>query len=211
MKKIFLIGWKDLTLAFRDRAALLLMLAAPFLLTLGLGFVTGSFSGGSSSGVGDIPVVLVNQDGGQLGDALVNVFRSQDLAGLVTPSELDDPAAARQQVDADQVAAAIIIPVGFTASIIPASGASMTSALSAPSVIRSAMRRFVFARISGETAPEGRCVARIMWMPRERPRCARFTRPATKSGSSRARDANSSTTTTSLGTASSPRRAARSW
>ena len=127
MKKIFLIGWKDLTLAFRDRAALLLMLAAPFLLTLGLGFVTGSFSGGSggsSSGVGDIPVVLVNQDGGQLGDALVNVFRSQDLAGLITPSELADPAAARQQVDADQVAAAIIIPVGFTASIIPASGAA---------------------------------------------------------------------------------------
>ncbi len=123
MKKILLIGWKDLTLAFRDRAALLLMLAAPFLLTLGLGFVTGHFSGGFNSGVGDIPVVLVNRDGGQLGDALVSVFRSQDLAGLVTPSELADPAAARQQVDADQVAAAIIVPAGFTASIIPAQGA----------------------------------------------------------------------------------------
>ncbi len=123
MKKILLIGRKDLTLAFRDRAALILMLVAPFALTLGLGFITGRLSGGSNSGLGDIPVVLVNQDGGQLGDALVNVFRAPELASLVTPSETADPAAARQQVDADKVAAAIIIPAGFTGSIIPAAGA----------------------------------------------------------------------------------------
>ena len=126
MKKILLIGRKDLTLAFRDRAALILMLVAPFALTLGLGFITGRLSGGSNSGLGDIPVVLVNQDGGQLGDALVNVFRSQELASLVTPSETADPASARQQVDADKIAAAIIIPAGFTRSIIPAAGATPT-------------------------------------------------------------------------------------
>ena len=126
MKKILLIGRKDLTLAFRDRAALLLMLVAPFALTLGLGFITGRLSGGSNSGLGDIPVVLVNQDGGQLGDALVNVFRSEELASLITPSETADPASARQQVDADKIAAAIIIPAGFTGSIIPAAGATLT-------------------------------------------------------------------------------------
>src|SRR5512141_1473269 len=48
MKKLFLIGTKDLKLMFRDRAGLMLMLLAPFLLTLGLGFVTGRFSGKSS-------------------------------------------------------------------------------------------------------------------------------------------------------------------
>ena len=37
MRKLFLIGLKDVKLAFRDRAALILMLLAPFLLTLGLG------------------------------------------------------------------------------------------------------------------------------------------------------------------------------
>ena len=41
MRKILLIGWKDVILAFRDRAALILMLAAPFVLTVGLGAVTG--------------------------------------------------------------------------------------------------------------------------------------------------------------------------
>ncbi len=119
MRKVLLIGWKDLTIAFRDRAALLLMLAAPFLLTLGLGFVTGRFSGDNGSGLSNIPVILVNQDQAQLGDALVSVFQSPDLSGLVEPTESDDPSAARRQVDSDQAAAAILIPAGFTRSIIP--------------------------------------------------------------------------------------------
>ena len=36
MRKILLIGLKDLILVLRDRAALIFMLLAPFLLTLGL-------------------------------------------------------------------------------------------------------------------------------------------------------------------------------
>jgi ABC-2 type transport system permease protein len=117
-----LIGWKDLRIAFRDRAALILMLLAPFLLTLGLGAVTGRFSGGSSSGISNIPVVLVNQDGGKLGDELVALFQSNGLGDLVEPTLSDDPAAARKLVDADQADAAIVIPEGFTDSIIPAQG-----------------------------------------------------------------------------------------
>jgi hypothetical protein len=76
MKKVFLIGWKDVMLAFRDRAALILMLAAPFALILGLGLVTGRLSGSGSSGISDLPVILVNQDQAQLGNALVDLFQS---------------------------------------------------------------------------------------------------------------------------------------
>ena len=129
MNKVFLIGWKDVTLAFRDRAALILMLAAPFLLTLGLAFVTGRFSGAGDSGIGDIEVVVVNQDGGQIGNALVAVFQSPDLDTLLDPSVIADPALARQQVDDDQAAAAVIIPAGFTASIIPAPAAAAAGPL----------------------------------------------------------------------------------
>jgi ABC-2 type transport system permease protein len=121
MKKIFLIGWKDVTLVFRDRTALVLMLLAPFLLTLGLGFVTGRLSG-SSSGPSGIGVVIVNQDGGQLGNSLVELFQSKDLADLVRPEMMADPAQARQHVDADEAAAAVIIPAGFTESIISSGG-----------------------------------------------------------------------------------------
>ena len=122
MKKLFLIGFKDLTLIFRDRAALIFMLLAPFLLTIGMGFVTGRFSGGSS-GLSDIPVVIVNLDKEQLGNALADVFSSEDLADLMEPTASSDPETARQLIDDDQAAAAVIIPEGFTRSIIPAAGA----------------------------------------------------------------------------------------
>ncbi len=122
MKKTFLIGFKDIRLAFRDPTALLMMLLAPFLLTLGLGFVTGHFSGSDNSGISHIPVLLVNLDGGELGSALVDVFKSDDLSELVNVIEMDDPSAARQRIDADAATAAIIVPEGFTTSIIPAEG-----------------------------------------------------------------------------------------
>ncbi|MBN1937332.1 MAG: ABC transporter permease [Anaerolineae bacterium] len=119
MKKLWIIGFKDVMLTFRDRPALMFMLLAPFLLTLGLGAATGRFSGGNSSGVSDISVVLVNLDRAQLGDALVEVFRSAELAELIAPSEVDSVEAARLLIDEDKAAAAVIVPAGFTASIIP--------------------------------------------------------------------------------------------
>ena len=121
MKKLLLIGLKDLKLMFRDRAALILILLAPFLLTVGMGLVTGRFSGDTSSGVSDIPIVIVNLDKDSLGNALVDVFNSEDLADLVEATSSEDPEAARLRVDEDEVAAAIIIPAGFTQSVIPQS------------------------------------------------------------------------------------------
>ena len=61
MKIILQIGWKDLRVIFRDRAALILMLVAPFVLTVAMGLVTGSL-GSSSSGISQVPVVVVNLD-----------------------------------------------------------------------------------------------------------------------------------------------------
>ncbi|GAB1469812.1 linearmycin resistance permease LnrM [Chloroflexota bacterium] len=122
MLKTILIGIKDLKLVFRDRAALVLMLLTPFLLTLGMGLATGRFSGNSSTGISDIPVVIVNLDEGQMGKALLDIFNSEDLAELVEPSLGTSPEAARQLVEEDKVAAAIIIPAGFTDSIIPQAG-----------------------------------------------------------------------------------------
>ena len=121
MKKLLLIGIKDLKLMFRDRAALTFMLLAPFLLTIGMGVVTGRFSGGST-GISDIPVVIVNLDKGELGNALEDLFNSEDLAELMEPSASSDPEVARQLIESNDASAAIIIPSGFTDSIIPADG-----------------------------------------------------------------------------------------
>jgi len=121
MLKLLLIGIKDLKLMFRDRAALTFMLLAPFLLTIGMGFVTGRFSGGAS-GLSNIPVIVVNLDKQDLGDALEDLFSSEDLTDLMEPIASSDPEAARQAIDDNQASAAVIIPEGFTQSIIPAEG-----------------------------------------------------------------------------------------
>ncbi len=119
MKKLFLIGLKDLKLVFRDKAALIFMLLAPFLLTLAMGFVTGAYGSSGSSGLSQIQVILVNQDDGQIGKALSDLFQSADLADLVAVTLADDPASARAQIDANEAAVAVIIPSGFTDNIIP--------------------------------------------------------------------------------------------
>ena len=135
MKKLFLIGVKDLKLMFRDRAALVFMLLAPFLLTIGMGFVTGRFSG-SSSGLSDIPVVIVNLDKDQLGDALAEVFSSEELADLMEPAASSDPDAARRLIDENEAAAAVIIPEGFTRSIIPAEGTAFDESFTEPEPVQ---------------------------------------------------------------------------
>ncbi len=122
MLKTLMIGLKDLKLIFRDRAALLLMLAAPFALILGLGLVTGRLSRGPGNGLVDIPVAVVNLDKAQLGEALEDLLHSPDLAGLLEPQSLEDAQTARRLVEQDRVAAAVIIPAGFTRSVIPDPG-----------------------------------------------------------------------------------------
>ena len=119
MNKLFLIGIKDLRLMFRDRAALTFMLLAPFLLRIAMGFVTGRFSGGST-GISDIPVIIVNLDQGDLGNALEDLFNSEELSELMEPGPSSDPEAARQLIESDEASATIIIPEGFTHSIVPA-------------------------------------------------------------------------------------------
>lgn len=117
MLKLLIIGLKDLKLVFRDRAALVFMLLTPFLLTLGMGLVTGRFSSNDNSGALNIPIVIVNLDNDSLGDALVEIFHSPELADLVEPTTSQDAEAARHLVDEDEITAAIIIPKGFTQDI----------------------------------------------------------------------------------------------
>lgn len=120
MRKIFQIGIKDLLIIFRDRAALTLMLVAPFVLTMGMGLVTGSFSQrDNSANIERIPIVVVNEDDGELGQALVDVFQSEDLLDLVDATLSESSQEARAQVDNDEITAVVLIPAQFSDSIFP--------------------------------------------------------------------------------------------
>ena len=118
LRKLFLIAFKDLRLIFRDSAALIMMLLAPLLLTIGMGALTGGFSGGGGSTFSDIPVEIVNLDEGTLGQTLVDVFTSPELEALVSPRLSTDLAAAQALVDSNQSAAVVSIPAGFSESLL---------------------------------------------------------------------------------------------
>lgn len=124
MNKIARISWKDMLVIFRDRAALILMLGGPLLLTIGMGLVTGAFARDENDAFLVVPVLMVNQDEGPLGVRLVSVLESPDLAGLIELTAANEPVAARQQVEAGEYAAAIVVPREFTASLTSAESAA---------------------------------------------------------------------------------------
>ena len=123
MKKLINVARKDLMIVFRDPAALIMMLATPFALTLAVAFALGGLgSSNNSAGIQAIPVVIVNHDSGQFGPVFVQVFQSPDLANLVQPTIESSDAAARAAVDNDKAAAAVIIPADFSANMMPSGG-----------------------------------------------------------------------------------------
>ena len=127
MTKILSIIQKDLLILGRDRAALVLMLLAPFLLTISMGAITGGFDRSADpdapQGIQDIPLIIINRDEGEMGQALVKVLQSAELDVLLAPtlaeSDIATEAAVRQQVEADQIAALVLIPAGFSEGAIP--------------------------------------------------------------------------------------------
>ena len=120
MRKILAITWKDISVLLRDRTALLLAVAAPLALTLAMGLVTGGFGDNTAPTIANIPVLIVDHDGGQFATTLIDVFPGDDLSAFVTAEQWDDEAAAIAAVGAGDATAADIIPPGFSASFLPA-------------------------------------------------------------------------------------------
>ena len=147
--KIWTIAWKDTTIRFRDRNALILMIAAPLVLSAIIGSAFGSFLNGSDPApISAIPVLLVNQDDGELGQQFADILTSDALGDLLLVTEMDDETAARDQVQRGEARAAIVIPDGFSEAV---SGDSETAA-SPVSGVMAAMSR----GSSGKKATEGR-------------------------------------------------------
>jgi ABC-2 type transport system permease protein len=125
MKKVLYIAWKDLLHLLHDPAALLLTLGTPFALTLVIAF---AFGGSGNSSLQDIRITLVNQDRGEFGQALVDVFNSAELADLLEPSEVDSFEIAREAVENGEMVVAVLIPAEFSQAILPFDGSSNLSA-----------------------------------------------------------------------------------
>jgi ABC-2 type transport system permease protein len=101
---------KDLTQVFRDRKSALFFLAMPVAFTLFFGSVFGN------TGVEDprLPVGLVVEDqAGVLGDGLISLLEASDTIRPVLLEEGDRESAAEAVGDQD-LAAALVVPAGFT-------------------------------------------------------------------------------------------------
>lgn len=115
MRKLIVLALKEVRLAFRDVGALVTMLATPLGLTLAIGL---AFGGGGTS-LSEVPVLLLNQDTGVFAEDIVSVLNSDDVASLLDVATVTDEAAARQRVEADEVAALIVIPEDFSSRAFP--------------------------------------------------------------------------------------------
>lgn len=120
MRKILTITWKDVNVLFRDWAAVILIIAGPLALTIGMGLVTGSFNRSQGAPtISRIPVAVVNQDGGQFGEALVELLTGEELNELIEAEVLTDESAALALVEGGETVAAVIIPASFSDSFLP--------------------------------------------------------------------------------------------
>ena len=75
MKKIWSIAYKDTLIRFRDRNGILLMLVAPLVLAAIIGAAFGGFGGDTPAPISDIPIIIINQDNGDLGQRVVDILR----------------------------------------------------------------------------------------------------------------------------------------
>jgi ABC-2 type transport system permease protein len=165
--KILRIALKDLSIIFRDRTALLLMLVAPVVLTFGMALISGRLTGSSGPTLAEIPAAVVNLDGGTIGAELEAAFSSTELADLLKPQQAADATAARALVDGNEAAAAVIIPPGFTDSItgvknptvedrveVYANPERAVSAQVVTAVVESFIQQIELGRVSGQVAVE---------------------------------------------------------
>lgn len=128
--KVLRIAWKDTLSRFRDRKALIGLLAAPLIISalIGLAFSNVNFDG-SEPPLSHIPIILVNEDDGQLGQVYEDVLTSEALEDLLDVTFMDDLQTARSQIEQGEARAVVHIPAGFSNQIIPAStGASVGQA-----------------------------------------------------------------------------------
>jgi ABC-2 type transport system permease protein len=111
MRTALLIARKDLRQRMRDRSAIVLGLVAPLLIAALMSF---AFKGTETF---HYQLGVVNEDHGAIATELVHALSSSTSRSILTVENLSSPAAARADVHDGHVAAALVIPAGFSAAV----------------------------------------------------------------------------------------------
>ncbi|MCB2209940.1 ABC transporter permease [bacterium] len=116
MRKLFVLAIKEVIVTFRDVGALIVMLVSPLLLTFAFG---AAFGAGGEATLSDIPVLMVDHDGGAFAEQVISAFEDQDAEGLLDFELVSDESTARAKVDDDDAAALVVLPADFSRSVVP--------------------------------------------------------------------------------------------
>jgi ABC-type Na+ efflux pump permease subunit len=126
------IALKDLTRSFRSAFAVIFMFGVPLLVTGMFYFMFGNVAENGGFNLPKTKVIIANMDEGgpkfqinpknipggrqadTMGELIVSILESDDLADLIDTSYASDPQAARASVDSQESQVAIIIPADFS-------------------------------------------------------------------------------------------------
>ena len=115
---------KELLVLTRDRMAVVMILIAPLVMTTVMKLAFGNMNNGTD--IPPIPVAVVNMDDGQIGQALVDLLKSDALDNLVDVTEAGDLEHAQSLLDDRTVDAVITTPPGLTDAIFSGAGSEAT-------------------------------------------------------------------------------------
>ncbi|MCC6736111.1 MAG: ABC transporter permease [Bauldia sp.] len=110
------IARKEVAQRLRDKSFLIVGILSPLVLAFIFNLVLGDIVRPDPSLTFDFGVV--DEDGAELGGAFGQMLAAAEADGLVTVTRYDTEAAATAAVDADEVAAAFILPDGLSAAVL---------------------------------------------------------------------------------------------
>jgi len=146
IRKALAVMAKDLRVIAQDRAYVISMFIFPVLIAL-----LNSMGSGGSQGI-HLPVVLVNQDKGEYGAAILNVLEQIPELDV---ERLDAPDQAEQQVASGGHLAAVIIPADFSQRINDYQEAEITAILDPAQVEYGRIITSILDEISASLAIQG--------------------------------------------------------
>lgn len=111
MHAALVIAGKDLKERIRDRSAIVLGFIAPVAIASLMSLALGSTSDF------DLELAVVDEDGGPLGAAFVQIFDGEELAEIATVEPYDTRDAASSALEAGDVEAVVVVPAGFSSAL----------------------------------------------------------------------------------------------
>jgi hypothetical protein len=165
--KAFDIAFKDLTRSFRSAFAVVFMFGVPLLVTGMFYFMFGNIASDGEFTLPKTKVVIANLDEGgpkfqvnpknipggkkadTMGDLIVNILQSEDMADLIEVTLVPDAEAARASVDGQINQVAIIIPSDFSHQFADVDGKAVIEFYQdptltlGPAIMRSILNRFM--------------------------------------------------------------------